>query len=256
VDLDWCPQPVRDAVTDWVRFMYNTHKAFNLMAPKLRATLDRAGTHQIVDLCAGGGGPWLTLAPELAKTGPLDVLLTDLHPNEFTFKHTQEQTHGMVRFHAGPVDATNVPPEWPGVRTIWNAFHHFRPDLARSILADAVRTRRPIGVFEGTDNRLLGTAVMFTLPPMMYLLMPFVTPFRWSRLLLTYALPVLPALALWDGTVSMLRTYSPAELREMVASIPDHDSFDWDIGTQPIPRSPIGITYLIGSPRESAGASR
>jgi hypothetical protein len=84
---------------------------------------------------------------------------------------------------------------------------------------------------------------------MVLLLTPFVRPFRWSRILLTYALPLIPALVLFDGTVSMLRIYLPDELRELVASVEGNETFDWDIGRLPIPRMPIGITYLVGTPR-------
>ena len=31
---------------------------------------------------------------------------------------------------------------------------------------------------------------------------PFVRPFRWSRLLFTYVIPLIPLLVLFDGTVS------------------------------------------------------
>ena len=36
------------------------------------------------------------------------------------------------------------------------AFQHFRPEEARAVLADAVRKRQGIGVFEGTHNSLGG----------------------------------------------------------------------------------------------------
>jgi hypothetical protein len=50
----------------------------------------------------------------------------------------------------------------------------------------------------------------------------------------------------------MLRIYDPDELRELVASIPDEQSFEWDIGTQPVHGSPLGLTYLVGVPRGPA----
>jgi hypothetical protein len=249
IDVPGCPQVIRDGITDWVRFMLNTHKAFDAMAPKIRNAMDRSGTRRILDLCAGGGGPWLTLERALAQTGDVDIVLTDFFPNREGFRFSLENSAGHLSAHMEPVDATRVPAHLEGVRTIFNAFHHFPPELAREILADAVRKKRPIAVFEGTDSRWKGVLLMLLMPLFMFLLMPFVKPFRWSRLLLTYLLPVLPVLGVFDGSMSMLRTYNPRELREMVQSIPGHDAFEWDIGTQPIPKSPIGITYLVGIPR-------
>ncbi|MGA9523143.1 MAG: class I SAM-dependent methyltransferase [Myxococcaceae bacterium] len=251
IDIPGCPQVIRDGITDWVRFMLNTHKAFDALAPRLREAMKRAGTSRILDLCSGGGGPWLTLEKALSKTGPVDVLLSDFYPNATGFKFTLESSRGNLRVHPTPVDAMNAPADLEGFRTIFNAFHHFPPEAAQEILADAVRNQRPIGVFEGTDSRLRGVLVMLFMPLVMWLCMPFVRPFRLSRLLLTYPLPVLPLLGFFDGSMSMLRTYSPEELRDMVSRIPGHESFDWDIGTQSIPGAPIGLTYLFGIPRDA-----
>jgi hypothetical protein len=249
VDLPWCPQALRDGVTDWVAFMYNSHGSFNLLAPKLRAALEKVGTHQIVDLCSGGGGPWLSLAPAVAGGGQLNVLLTDLYPNQRYYKDVIQRSIGYIRAHTTPVDATEVPAELDGLRTIMSGFHHFKPEQARGIIADAVQKRKSIAIFEGSDNRVRGVLLMTIMPLLMLLFMPFVKPFRWSRLLLTYVVPVLPLISIWDGSISMLRTYSPQELWDIVRSIDGYDSFDWDIGTQSVPKSPLGLTYLIATPR-------
>lgn len=251
VDLNWWPQVLRDGATDWLRFMIDSHKNFNLMAPKLRDTLNKMGTSQIIDLCAGGAGPWLTLETELAKTGEVQILLSDFFPNEKAFRYTLEQSGGRIRFHPERVDAMNVPSSLKGVRTIFSGLHHFRPEQVQAILADAVNTRQAIVVIEGSDHRLYGSLFMLTMPLFMLLLMPFVKPFRWSRLFFTYLVPILPIAGLWDGMVSMLRTYTPDELREIIDRIPGQEAFSWDIGTQAIPGSPIGITYLIGTPNST-----
>ena len=247
-DQPWCPRAVRDGGTDWLGFMANATRAFSAAVPKLQAAMDAMGTRRIVDLCAGGGGPWLTLARDLAGAGDVEVVLTDLYPNLDALRAVRSGAAG-VRVHDDPVDATNVPPEFVGVRTMFNSFHHFRPALARAILADAVRKRQAIAVFEGFDHRALGVLAVLLQLPTILLLTPLVRPFRWSRLLLTYVLPLIPALVLFDGTVSVLRLYSPEELRALVREIDGHEAFDWDIGTTPVPRSPLGLIHLVGTPR-------
>jgi hypothetical protein len=248
-DQPWCPRLIRDGGTDWLHFMANTHKAFNAIAPKLRDAMRRFGSNRIVDMCSGGGGPWLSLVPLLAQSGGVDVQLTDFYPNRAALRRLLVESLGRIAYCLEPVDASNVPAELEGVRTIFNAFHHFRPQQAQAILADAVMKRRPIVVVEGADNRLLGVLFILLMPLAMLAMTPRIRPFRWSRILLTYVLPAIPLLGLFDGIVSMLRIYSPRELREMVAGIPGQEAFEWDIGTQPVRRSPIGLTYLIGMPR-------
>ncbi|HWN66477.1 MAG TPA: hypothetical protein VNM90_02495, partial [Haliangium sp.] len=78
---------------------------------------------------------------------------------------------------------------------------------------------------------------------------PFIRPFHWSRLLWTYAVPVVPLACLWDGMVSVLRIYSPEELQALLADVPGSDEYVWDIGQLRVARAPAQITYLIGRPR-------
>ena len=94
-----------------------------------------------------------------------------------------------------------------------------------------------------------GLALLLTLlvPLMVLVMTPFVRPFRWSRLAMTYLIPVLPLVMLFDGLVSCLRTYSVQELCELTARLEAHH-YRWDIGAVKGKASPIPVTYLIGVP--------
>jgi hypothetical protein len=189
-----------------------------------------------VDLCSGAGGPWRALRHDI----PVPVLLTDKYPNRATGR-------GPVPLHPAPVDALAVPAELDGFRTMFTSFHHFRPDEARAILADAVRHRQGIGVFEVARRAPREIALIGLTWLAILLLVPFVRPLRWSRLAWTYLPPVLPLVGAFDGVVSCLRTYSPAELRALVVGL---DGYEWDIGE--LPRAwwrPLTVSYLIGVPR-------
>src|SRR5712691_9799129 len=140
---------------------------------------------------------------------PVPVLLSDKFPNRAADK-------GTVPFHSLAVDATAVPADLQGFRTIFTAFHHFRPSEARAILADAVRQGQGIGVFEISRRAPREIAVIALTWLAVLVFVPFIRPFRWSRLVWTYLPPVLPLVGLFDGVVSCLRTYSPAELRELL----------------------------------------
>jgi hypothetical protein len=61
---------------------------------------------------------------------------------------------------ATPVDATNVPADLDCVRTMFNGFHHFAPDAAGAILADAVAKRGAIAIVEAARHRSLGFIAM------------------------------------------------------------------------------------------------
>jgi hypothetical protein len=247
-DEPWCPRPVRDAATDYLEFMIRLGNPYAPVVPLLREALRRTGARRVVDLCSGGGGPWPRLLPELDREGePVEVLLTDLYPNLDALRRVRAATGGRLAFREESVDATRIPPGLDGFRTLFTAFHHFPPERARAILRDAVRARQGIGVFEATKRSPGSVAAMLPTPLAVLLATPFIRPFRPSRLLWTYLLPAVPALVLWDGVVSCLRTYTPDELREMTGEFAG-EGYRWEIGEAKGKGGPAPVTYLVGWP--------
>ncbi len=228
-DLPSCPPSLRDALTDFLAFIANLAGAYDPVAPLLRRALARTGAHRIIDLCSGAGGPWRTLATQVG----VPVVFTDLYPHG----------HNVVR-----VEARSVPAELDGFRTVFTAFHHFRPAEARAILADAVQRRQGIGVFEIARRAPLEIGVVALTWLGTLAAVPFIRPWQWSRFAWTYVPPVLPVVGTFDGIVSCLRTYSEPELRELVRGL---DNYDWDIGHFRGRWSPLRGSYLIGVPKLS-----
>lgn len=252
-DLSWCPEAARRGLTDFL--------AFNgqLSEVPVRSFVDAldqalpAGPVHIVDLCSGGGGPSPLVVHMLRRAGrPTRLVFTDLFPNTAGWAR-QIQTHGEgFTCCEQPVDATQVPRALRGLRLICNGFHHLPPEQAREVLADAVRKKQPVAVYEQVGDHPVVLLSMLLAPLLVWLVTPFIRPFRWDRLLLTYLLPVIPIMAMWDGIASCLRVYSPTELRQLVdqtASLGgDPDSFSWTIEHMAT-GLPGPATVLIGVPR-------
>jgi hypothetical protein len=245
-DQPWYPTVVRDAATDFLRFALDSGDLYAPAAPLLRDLLDRTGARQIVDLCSGGGGPWTRLLPALQPD--VRVCLTDLYPNRPGMQRVQDQSGGRISFRAQPVDAAAVPADLPGVRTLFTALHHFRPEEARAVIADAVHQRQPVAAFEFTERSLRGLLLSAASPLLVWGSTPRIRPVRPARLVWTYLVPLVPLTVLVDGVVSCLRTYSPPELRELAA---EFETYTWETGTVR-GSSPFAVTYLIGYPRQSA----
>ena len=233
-DLPACPPSLRDALTDFLAFALNLSRAYDPAGPLLRRAIARTGARRVVDLCSGAGGPWSRLAQQVG----VPVLLTDLYPHRNGVSN--------LPFHAEPVDARAVPPALDGFRTLFTSFHHFPPEEARAILADAVTRGQGIAVFEAARRAAREVAVVALTWLGALAAAPFIRPWRWSRLLWTYLPPVLPLLGTFDGVVSCLRAYSPAELAELVRGL---DGYEWDIGEMRGGWSPLRGTYLIGVPK-------
>ena len=251
-DQPWFPRLLRDAGTAYLELAARIAGHSALLAPELERVLRASGAKRVVDLCSGGGGPVVAIAEELARSGqPIEVTLTDFYPNLPAFERASERSGGRIAFSPAPVDATRVPPELAGLRTIFNAFHHFRPASAARILGAAADAREPIAVFE-IAGREPATMLGILFSPLLFALaLPFLRPFRWAWVPLTYLVPVLPLFVLWDGLVSCLRVYMPDDLRELIARLePRHpEAYTWEIRQKRLGAAPAHATILIGLPR-------
>ncbi len=249
-DLGWFPRSIRDHGTDLLRSKWELGRVYAPIVPRLRNALAKTGSQRILDLGSGGGGPVIAIYEELARSGlKVRITLTDKFPNLAAFTYAKERTKSGIDFLGESIDATAVPPNLDGFRTMFAALHHFPPHLVRGILQDAVTHRRPMGLFDFSSPPIPPPPLLFLMgtPLGVLLTAPFVRPFRWSRLFWTYIIPVLPLSITWDAQVSALRLYSVRELRQIVGGLPPND-YTWEIGRESFPRS---ITYLIGYPSTS-----
>jgi hypothetical protein len=250
-DLPWWPDVFRDAATDYLVTAIRSTKTYAGLAPLLATALGRTGATRIVDLCSGGGGPWPELLPALRAEGAeVSLCLTDKYPNASGLARIASKLPG-VRYEPRSVDATDVPPHLTGFRTMFTAFHHFRPAEARAILASAVRDRQGIAIAEGASRTPAALATMLLVPLAVWFMTPAIRPFRWSRLFWTYLVPVVPVAIMFDGVVSCLRIYTPDELMAMAREV-GGEEYHWEVGVDRPAGSPIPITYLIGVPRRAA----
>jgi len=245
-DQPWFPTSIRDQVTDALQFGLNLSKFYAPIVPLLQRELDSSECRTIVDLCSGGGGPWLDLSRKL-KSGshPIRILLTDKYPNLGAFQHFRADLENQIVLYKEPVDAKDVPRELEGLRTIFTSFHHFPPSEALAILQNAVDARQSIGVFEITRRAPSTIALMFPWVLMLFLLTPWIRPFRWSRLLWTYLIPVITLVLMFDGIMSCLRNYRPDEVKEIIGKLTATE-YEWEVGEHAGAIALMPITYLIG----------
>ncbi|MBL8602411.1 MAG: hypothetical protein JNK72_10855 [Myxococcales bacterium] len=248
-DFAWFPSVLRDGGTAFLAFAERHSGHARCLAPVLSRALTATGSTAVLDLCSGAGGPAGVLSEALSAEHPsLAVTLTDRYPNPAAWAALEASTAGRVKGLSRPVDARAVPDDLDGFRTLFNAFHHFRPDDARAILADAMRARRPIGVFEVVSRELPMLVGLLASPVTATLSMPFWRPFRWAWVPLTLLVPVMQLFILWDGLVSWLRIYDLDALRALTADLDDPD-WVWELGKTRLGAAPLHATWLIGRPR-------
>lgn len=246
-ELNWLPESVRNAITEILRVLSVSLRVHEVIWPVLDQLIEKTGSRCIVDLCSGAGGPVTALAHQLSQAN-IAIYLTDKFPNRPAFAAAEQMSAGRIRAYSDPVDASEVPAELKGIRTLFNAFHHFPPAAARRILEDAYSKSQPIAIFEITERTLLRTASNFVLSFLtMLLLFP---KMRTKQVLwwpLTYVLPMLPAAFGWDGFVSCMRSYTADEFQSLVSGL-DGDHYQWWSGRLPVPRTAVHISYFVGCP--------
>lgn len=247
-DLHWFPASLRDYMTDYLQYAANRFNAYKNVIPILRRGVEAAGNSTIIDIASGGGGGMLSIAKHLQKEVPdLRIVLTDYYPNTASFRKTKAQLPDTIDYLTESINAMNMPGALKGFRTQFLSLHHFRPADAQAILQDAVDNRQPIGIFEGQQRNFKSFLVVLAAPVMLLLFTPFIKPFRIGRLIFTYLIPVMPVTLLWDGIISVLRTYTVAEMQDMAASLNGADTYAWEIG---VAKGLEDIPYLLGLPDE------
>lgn len=245
-DQPWLPAWVRDSLTDHLAQLFRSPAVTPLhvaMADRLGVVLERSGTTHLVDLCSGAGGPLPAVLPLLDARlhGTVTATLTDRYPNHDLTRAPTGDEH-RLQVEPNPVDARSIAPEVDGVRTVFNAIHHFRPSDIALVLRSATAGGRSLAIFEPFERRprLAARLAVGGLrdgwrsaahrpgPP-------------WRAAALRLLLPVVLA---WDGVASVLRGYEADELLAIAeGAVP---AARWRAERVELPWG--GMTVLVGEP--------
>jgi len=251
-DMPWYPSTFRRIQTDYLQFVATRGSAQKNLIPLLTRAMGHAGTTEILDLCSGGTGPWVRLQEQFKQAGwCVSVKLTDKYPHPEAVQKWAETSLNGIEYLAEPVDATHVPDHLKGMRTLFEGFHHFKPEQAGLILRDVVEKKVAIGIFEISLKPPFGLLILLLSPLITlvsYLLItPFITPRTWTRFFLTYFVPVVPLATCWDGIISLLRVYSLRDLSELTEPFQNKD-YVWETGLVSTGTPIFEYTYLLGYP--------
>lgn len=247
-DQKWFPGFLRNYVTDFLQFLSNKAKIYQPIIPVIKKGLSKTRTNTIIDIASGGGGGLIWLNAELKKDFPdLKIMLTDYYPNIPAFELTKKKADNF-EFITESIDARNVPKNLNGLRTQFLSLHHYKPNDVKLILQNSMDTNSAIAIFEGQERSFPSILAMLLSPISVLFTTPFIRPFRMGRIIFTYIIPIVPLVVMWDGVVSSLRTYSVEELKAIVASLNNSETYDWDIDKV---KSGVGVViYLLGTKKD------
>ena len=248
-DYTWFPNVIRDGGTDFLGFMLKNMRFYKPAIEILEDLARQTKHNHIVDLCSGNGGPISLVENHIDKDLGMKFTLTDKFPNISAYKKLETDTNGTISYRLKSLDILTDTIETKGIRTLFTAIHHFKPEDVKSILSKTVKDQMPIAIFDGGDKHFWSIlAIMITHPILFFFCTPFIKPFKWSRLIFTYIIPLIPLYAIWDGVVSVLRLHTPQELDKLVKEADDKQQFDWSSGKA---KNKLGfsVAYLVGLPK-------
>ena len=237
-DQAWLPGAFRRGITEFLAAVSRWTRLYEPTAAVLADVLEATGEKRVVALGAGSGGGILDISPRLPTDAQLT--LTDLVPDK-TIRLAEPRAH----YHAEPVNALNVPSSLPGVRVMYAAMHHLRPDQVKTLFENCVENKQAIMIVEGTERTFVAVVGSLVFVPLAVLILtPFVKPFSFIRCFWTYVIPVFPLIAVFDGIVSCLRTYDENDLRKLTSGLV---AFDWKFQ---IAKGPFGqrVSVFTGRP--------
>lgn len=230
-DAPWAPPVLRATIVEALSRTLAWGRMLDGLVAPLSRCLDEANAREVLDLCAGAGGPAAVLARAMARAGrETHFLMSDLFPHVAEWEALRAEQPGRLDFEPSPVDATAIPPALGAgrARVIINALHHFPPPLAKAVLRGACQGAPAVFVAEGLVRNPLSFAAMAPVGIAGLLATPVLAKERrLARAAVTWLTPLALAASAWDGTVSTFRCYLPEELHAMVA---DLEGWRWTSG--------------------------
>ncbi len=251
-DLSWFPNALRKPMTRYVAAVHRVMGTSESIADLLQQVIQKTGKKQVIDLCSGSGGP-LPQVQEILKEkhglSDVRIRMSDLYPNLETAAALNKEA-SSISYLTTPLNATDVPKEQDGIRTMICSLHHMEPPIAQAILRNAKESNQPFLAFEISDNSIPLFIAWIAIPIgflMTLLITPFVRPMTWQQIVFTYIIPILPIFIAWDGGVSNMRTYTLEDMDILTQNLSDED-YQWEKGS--IKGKGGNQLYLMGIPKK------
>lgn len=230
--FEFCDQPWlkgfwREAYMDGLNTSFKMFKIHHGLFKPFCEWVDAAKKKNVLEVCSGGGGPMdsiVTRAKENGKPIPF-ITLSDLNPDINAFKKTKEKHPEHINYIKEPVDAANTESLNAELISLCSSFHHLSPKIAGKILSNASKNSNGIFIREVLSRNILNAASsLLNIIPLM------LTPFFSGRtsllkVLFTTIIPIIPLMIIFDGIVSVFRTYTTDEIIHMM---PDEMKRNWE----------------------------
>lgn len=256
-DQKWFPQSIRTGMTNLLVVLHKMVGTKYVISDLIGRIRHQQHFDQIVDLGSGSGGIMPEVVDELnrnSNNNPLQLLLTDLHPNKNAIAQFNSRINSEIKYHESSIDAAAMDQLPSGLKTMVNSFHHIPPHTAKKILTSAQESQQPFLIYEMGENKIptglwwlllpLSISILFV---MALFMTPFVRPLSWKQLLFTYLIPIIPLCYSWDGQVSIVRMYTFEDIHVLLNDILK-PNYKWEMAQAKKANGKTLGYYILGFP--------
>ena len=191
INVRWFPKLIKILVAEFLSWFVLKVNATKPFVPVIEEILEETQSKKIINVEFNIGAGIETVKPFLNK----EIIIESIPISKF---NTSEK----------------------GVYLFVNSFHQLNSAKARNILQSIVDSGNPVVVVEGNNDSLWQIVGMTVFVPLTVLFTAlFVKPFRISRIIFTYLIPILPVVIVIDGCIALLKLYNPTDLLELTSSL-------------------------------------
>jgi hypothetical protein len=211
-DYPWFPSYLRKMQLEYVGWISVQLKLYK---PILEELL-QFPSNKWVDLASGSGWPAFYLQKNVSHQ--IHYTLSDLYPESIS-----NEVKKQVEVELEPLNLIDFQPQIGKQYSIFNAFHHFTSEQQKQVINKMKEARASCIIAEVLEPSLICflqvTLAAFILQP---LTAWAIKPFSVLRLITTYLIPIQLITVAWDGWLSVLKSKSVKQYKELLNEFTDN----------------------------------
>jgi len=237
-DYPWFPSSLRKMQLEYVGWI---SVQLNLYRPVLNEII-KFPSKQWIDLASGSGWPACYLQNNASPQ--IHYTLSDLYPDSVS-----NEVKKHVEVEPESLDLNKFLPQYGKQYSLFNAFHHF-PLAQQKLLIKKMKEARASCIIAEVLEPSLLSFIQVTLAAL--ILQPLtswaIRPFSVTRMITTYLIPIQLFTVAWDGWLSVFKSKTAKQYKELVCEFADHQ---YSIQVKRIQQLQGNLIVIIAQPISS-----
>ena len=237
-DYPWFPSSLRKMQLEYVGWVSVQLKLYR---PLLKEII-KFPSNQWIDLASGSG--WPAYYFQKNASNQIHYTLSDLYPDSVS-----NEVKKQVEVESESLDINKFQPQNGKQYSLFNAFHHFSSTQQKQLIEKMKEARASCIIAEVLEPTLLSfiqvTLAAFIVQP---LTAWAIRPFSILRMITTYLIPVQLVTVAWDGWLSVFKSKTAKQYKELVCELADHQ---YSIEVKRIQQLQGNLIVIIAQPISS-----